>query len=297
MGIPVPAPNVMGEGVFDGREGAIVHVAATIAKITKAGRLEAAHIGVDFRDRIATHIIQIAACVSADAKIMKLVVGEERVVLADWMANCAVAFLGAHENMEATLRLRSKGFGVVTVIKLIEWGIARDDRAFEGGDGLGDHIDGDLVGTPRFLEKFGIFWIRLEAFHNAVKGMSHFNRIGDGTLGLFLKAGCAAIPELQSEVRRIDYRGRMARTGFLANPFRSGTIVRKRKFRGVTRRTRDRAIDREHGVVIETPAESDRVFCRRVVRRDGNWWQAERSFDVDWLANRHHGGTGSRTRE
>ena len=61
--------------------------------------------------------------------------------------------------------------------------------------------------------------------HDAVESVSHFNRVGDGALGLFFKPRSTSIPELQGEVGGIDYGGRVTRAKFFAYTFREGATV------------------------------------------------------------------------
>src|SRR5208283_3712787 len=135
------------------------------------------------------------------------------------MTHGAVALLGTHEDFQSALGFGSHRFGIAAVVELVEGRISRDYRAFEGSDGLGNHVDTDLIGAPRFLEKARVFRVGLQALHNAIEGMRHFHGIGHRALDLFFEAGCAAIPELQRKVRGIDYRWSMARARFLANTF------------------------------------------------------------------------------
>jgi hypothetical protein len=147
----------------------------------------------------------------------------------------------------------------MSIVEAIEKGIG-DDGAFEGGDGLSDQINGDLVGAPGFLDEPRLNGVRLKLLHDAIERMCHFDGIGDGTFGLFFEAGCAAIPELQGEVRRISHCGSMAIAGFLANTLRNGPLIRKGKLRGVAGGAGDGAIEGETWIVVQTAAKARGVL-------------------------------------
>jgi hypothetical protein len=105
MGVPVAAANVVDQRIFDGGEGAVVHVAAAIGEIAKTGSLEATHIGVLFRDRITADVVEITFGVRADAEIVKFVVGEQRAAFAHGGQTVQLPFLA----LMKILRPRSSG--------------------------------------------------------------------------------------------------------------------------------------------------------------------------------------------
>jgi len=78
MGIPVAAADVVGEGVLDGGESAIMHITSAIGEITERRRFEGAHVGIVLGYGEAADIVQIAVRIGADTQVVELVVGVGR---------------------------------------------------------------------------------------------------------------------------------------------------------------------------------------------------------------------------
>jgi len=174
----------------------------------------------------------------------------------------------------------------MSIVIAVKGRIARKHGPFERSNGLGHKLDVDLVRAPRLPEEHYVFGVRQHALHNSVERVRHFDRIGHRSLGLLFETGGTAIPELQSAVSGIDYRGRVASAGLFAHADRDRAFIGKGKLRRMAGRAGDRAIYGELRVVVKPAAQSNRVFRRRIVRRNRHWREAKRGFDLHGLARR-----------
>jgi hypothetical protein len=105
---------------------------------------------------------------------------------------------------------------------------------------------------------------------------AHLDRIRDRQLRLFLERGRAPIPELQLEVRGVDHRRRIARTGELADALRSLQAVGEAFVRVVTAAAADFARGTEAAVLEQLLAERHLFGGLRVIRGYRQRWQSER---------------------
>ena len=211
---------------------------------------------------------------------------EESVVFADGVADSAVGFLGIGKELESALGSGRERFLVVTEVEAVERGVAGDDGALEGGDGLGDHFDGDLICAPSVFEKITIFGIDLQPVDDAIEGMRHLDGIGDGPFGLVFERGRAAVPELKGVVGGIDDGGSVAGASFAADAEGDFARVAKRELGRVAGGAGDGAIGRELRVVIKTTAKGDGFASGWIVGGDGDRAKSQRNFDGDTFTDR-----------
>ena len=216
--------------------------------------------------------------VDADADVVEPVVGEERLRLFDGVAGHASSLTDV--KVEAAFGLIADGVAVAAEIPLVEGRIARDDRALEARDRLLDvihrHVSAALA--ERLLEALdigGIFTNDLE--HRLVIGQPHFHGIDHRVLRLILQRNRTSVPELRGVIGRVDDRRGVARAGqlmvTLGNPQRT---VRESFFVVMTGRAAHRAVDREARVMEQLVAERDLFRRLRIIRRNRDFWQAER---------------------
>ena len=97
--IHIAATDVMSKRVFDRGEAAIVHEGRAVGEVAQGGRLEATQVGILLGDGVAAGIVEVAAGIGADAEIVKLVVGEESVVLLMVWQTAQLAFLGSVKSL------------------------------------------------------------------------------------------------------------------------------------------------------------------------------------------------------
>jgi hypothetical protein len=121
--------------------------------------------------------------------------------------------------------------------------------------------------APSLPEKLAILGIGLQAVHNAVEGMGHFDGIGDGTFGLLFKRRGAAIPELQRTVGGVDDCRGMACASLAADTDGDPTRIGERELGRMAGGTGDGAVHGKLRIAVETAAERDGVIRGRIVGR------------------------------
>lgn len=97
MRVCVAPANVMAERIVQLRKAPVVHVRRAQRNRTQRWSLEGAGILVFLGLSEPPKVVEVALNIGAYAQVVKLIVGEERVLFADGMATGSVALLRIHK--------------------------------------------------------------------------------------------------------------------------------------------------------------------------------------------------------
>ena len=111
-----------------------MHVGAGVLDLAQGGGLERALVFLSLRDEVAAQVG--VGLVHADADVLVRAVGEVE-------AEVATVAGGLVEEDVHAAHLRGGQRLLVAGLVAVEGRVAREDRALEGGDGLGDVVDGE----------------------------------------------------------------------------------------------------------------------------------------------------------
>ena len=159
--------------------------------------------------------------------------------------------------------------GGVAADEAVIGAVRGDQGALEGGQGLGDAVEGDLAVAEGPGEVPAVAGVGGEApFRLAGAVQVHFHGVEDGALGLLLKGRGAAVPEQHRLEGRVPYRRRVARAALPRFPQGGGAPVAAGLGVEVVAGTAGLgALAREAGFVEETFAQGDLGGVARVVGR------------------------------
>jgi len=159
--------------------------------------------------------------------------------------------------------------GGVAADEAVIGAVRGDQGALEGGQGLGDAVEGDLPVAEGPGEVPAVAGVGGEApFRLAGAVQVHFHGVEDGTLGLLLQGRGAAVPEQHRLEGRVPYRRRVARAALPRFPQGGGAPVAAGLGVEVVAGTAGLgALAREAGFVEETFPQGDLGGVARVVGR------------------------------
>ncbi|MNN23376.1 hypothetical protein D3C81_1367720 [compost metagenome] len=100
---------------------------------------------------------------------------------------------------------------LVALQPAVEARVGRGQGLLELGDGVGDRVDGDLVGLVGLLDRLTVLRDRADHGHCLLVGEGHFLRVGDRAAGLLLEVVGAAVPELGDVHSRVEHGRRIDR--------------------------------------------------------------------------------------
>lgn len=147
IGIGVSGSDVEVDGLLQILEAAIAHVGRSGRDIAQRRGFELALVGFIVGHGVSTDIGDVSR-IHADSNIMKLVIGEESVLVAHGVTGGTIAFFLRGEYDEPALHSVVDGLVVVSIFPAIERGVAADDGALERSNALLDHLVGNRSGTP-----------------------------------------------------------------------------------------------------------------------------------------------------
>ena len=107
----------------------------------------------------------------------------------------------------------------------VETRVGRDDRTFEGGDGVGDVVNADRALAEHQIELLLISGDFRYGLDHRLMGIAHLDRILDRALGLILERRRPPIPELERAVGSVGDGGRPAAAELAADPFAGRALV------------------------------------------------------------------------
>jgi hypothetical protein len=172
---------------------------------------------------------------------------------------------------------------IATILIPVKSRIAAQERPLEARQRLLD--DREVYRSrPKRLGKLGLICRVVTNLRNGnIVSLIHLQRVDHGKRRLRLQAGSAAIPELE-RIERCIQKGRgIAFARQSADALCNRSAIREADIWVMARSAGYRVAFRQPRVVEEFSPQRDRFRGWRVVGRNRNWRQPERSFDGDNL--------------
>ena len=219
--VRVAAPIVELDEAQQGRLAAVVHVGEGLFNLAAGRRLEGPDLGVIFgtdrRNHEPAEVGEFPRLRNpADTEVMELLVGE----IGPGMAGRAVRLLERDARLELVILAKPETeqdhaslgavrefferLGTIAAVVAVILRVAREDGSFEGGNGLGHAVEGD-VGAEDLAELVAIAGDRPQTFNDLlVRLIAHLDLVLYGPLGLAFERRGAAIPEHREAVNRVQ---------------------------------------------------------------------------------------------
>src|SRR3569832_155117 len=223
----IAAAIVMRHHLFERAVYTVVHIRRGEGDIAQGRRLEGA-----LHDR-QRHLGETAGILIAfQSNVVKTIVDEIEAL----MTGRAIGL--AFEQRKAALRAVTDRL-VVASDPAIERRLARDHRAFEACEGLGDGLLADAFAGIGLFEHGDVTGDGLQLVAHLVLVLIHLAFRADGPECLLLQRGEAAVPHLFALIGSVQYRRRRAAQHLHAVPDRRGQAVGPAEGGVVTRRAAD----------------------------------------------------------
>ena len=164
-----------------------------------------------------------------------------------------IAFGFAEINVFATIL----SFGqrlFIAGLKLIVSRVPTKHCALEGCDRLGHMIHGNFIGPKHFLKHAAIAFQPPQRTHHGLMGITHFNRILNGSLSLLFQRRSTAIPKLSHTVGAINHGWRGTAATLPLDTFRVRIAVGISEFRMMATGARNSTVRRKARIKIQQPA-------------------------------------------
>ena len=217
---------------------------------------------------------------------MEFVIGEKRVLVTNGVADRTVAFLLGSEDHEAAFDRVIHSLLIMAILPSVKRRVAADHRTLKGRNALLNHFISDRLWSPGFGELLAVARISIKSLHNSGQGIRHFHRILHRPFGLILQTRGASIPELHVEIRGVGYWRGMPRSCLLSHALRKLLGIGEAVLRAVACRAGNSVVYGKNRVIVESTAESDGFSRWWIVGWNRDRWKAQRSFNLNWLANR-----------